>query len=275
MTTDSVARLHQPSPADVDRCIRQHRPVIFTGLMADMAAARWDLPTLTARLGDRPVAVVRQLVPLINWDPQHGLPLQQMTFREFVRQTFERPQPGFSYLQEDLNSVPVLGRDLQLPQMFRDRPIERTKLWLSGSGLITPLHYDPVETFHWMIRGDKRFLCYPPGTARFYPHPVTTTAPFISRVDPDNLDSGRFPRFRPDEACEIALRAGEVLYLPSFWWHQVYSRAELNISLNFVWLVSRLRSARHLVQFLRSRRHLARALGAARSKAAAAAAEQA
>jgi hypothetical protein len=271
----TIARLHQPTAADLDGCIRRHRPVILTGLMAGQPAARWDLPALIAGLGDRPVAVVRQAVPRVNWDPQRGLPLQVMPFLTFVRQSFEEAGSGFSYLQDDLNSFPALGRDFDLPRMIRDKSIVRTKLWMSGQGLVTPLHYDPVETLHWVIRGRKRFLCYPPGTGRYYPHPARSTAPFISQVDPDRPDRERFPRFRPGDACAFDLCEGEILYLPSFWWHQVYSDGALNISLNFVWLVPWLRSVRHLGQYWRTRRHIARGLAAARAKAAAAAAERA
>jgi hypothetical protein len=268
---ETIPRLADPTPAEFERCVRRHRPVIFTGLMAGQPATRWDLAGLAARLGERPTAVVRQDHPRVYWDPERGLPLQVIPFAGFVRQVFERGEPGFSYLQDDVNSFPSLRDDYQLPAMVRDRRIVRAKLWLSGCGLVTPLHYDPVETLHWMIRGRKRFLLYPPGTRGYYPYPARSTAPFISQVDPDRHDRAAHPRFRPRTVQSLLLGAGEILYLPSFWWHQVYSDGEVNLSLNFVWLTSWLRSARHLGQYWRCRRHVARGLALARAKAAAAA----
>jgi hypothetical protein len=267
------ARIHAPSPAELDRCIRGHQPVVFTGMMAGQPASRWDLPELTERLGKRPVAVVRQTAPRVNWDPQRGLPLQDMPFSSFVDQAFRQGEAGISYLQDDINSFPTLRQDYRLPEIIERKGIFRAKFWLSGPGPITPLHYDPVETLHWLIRGHKRFLLFPPGTGRYYPHPARSTAPFISRVDPDHLDAVRFPRFRAETGRPLVLEAGEVLYLPSFWWHQVYSQGATNLSLNFVWGVSRLRSARHFGQYIRSLAHLRRAAAKARAKAAAAAQE--
>jgi hypothetical protein len=273
MNASAFARIHDPSPDQVDRCIREHRPVVFTGMMSGQPAARWDLPELTERLGQRPVAVVRQPSPRVVWDPQRGLPLQDMPFASFVDQVFRQGEAGISYLQDDINSFPTLRADYRLPEVIERKGIVRAKFWLSGRGPITPLHYDPVETLHWLIRGHKRFLLFPPGTRRYYPHPARSTAPFISQVDPDHPDPTRFPRFRREAGQPLVLEAGDVLYLPSFWWHQVYSQGATNLSLNFVWLVSWLRSARHLGQYVRSRAHLRRGRAKAEAKAAAAAQE--
>jgi len=150
--------------------------------------------------------------------------------------------------------------------MMADKGLFRAKFWLSGPGLITPLHYDPVETFHWVIRGSKRFICYPPGVRRFYPFPANSTAPFISQVDPDQPDLDRYPRFRAAQPIEFTVEAGEILYLPAFWWHQVYSEGAVNLSINFVWFASRLRSLRHYPQFSRARRHIAMRLAQVRAQ---------
>jgi len=265
----SVERIHQPSARDVDRAVARHRPAIFTGLMEGQPAARWDLPGLRHRLGDRSVQVVSSGGPRIVWHPRHGLPRQSMRFQDFA----DRLAVGaFDYLQDDVNSVPSLKADYRLPDCLH-RPIVREKLWLGGAGLVTPLHYDAVETFHWVVRGAKRFLCYRPGLARYYPYPTDSDAPFISRVDPDDPRPELFPRFQGARPVELTLLAGEVLYLPSFWWHQVGSREATNLSINFVWFASLPRRLRHLGQYLRARRHLARARASARAAQEAARAE--
>ncbi|KAL1520571.1 hypothetical protein AB1Y20_022147 [Prymnesium parvum] len=46
-----------------------------------------------------------------------------------------------------------------------------------------------------------------------------------------------FPRFAGARSCEVVLRAGEVLFLPAFWWHEVLTEDippnELCVSVNF------------------------------------------
>jgi lysine-specific demethylase 8/jumonji domain-containing protein 7 len=263
----AIATLDRPTPAQLDRCIAEHRPVILRGLMEDQAATRsWDLGYLRACLGERPVKVVEQADPRLFWDPAKGLPIQTVPFTAFASR-FDRDAAGFAYLQDDVNSFPHLKDDYRLPPMMESKQMLRAKFWLSGRGLITPLHYDPVETFHWMVRGTKRFVCYRPGVGRYYPFPARSTAPFISRVDPDRPEPARFPRFGACRPLTFDLQAGEILYLPAYWWHQVYSEGAVNISVNFVWSVSPWRSARHLGQYLRARRHLVRQTAAARALA--------
>jgi lysine-specific demethylase 8 len=236
-------------------------------VMDDQVATRsWDVPYLRSKLSDRVVDVVTHDKPRIYWDPKAGLPLHKMAFNDFADSVFERRDAGFSYMQDDVNSFPLIKDDYQLPAMMADKSLFRAKFWLSGAGLITPLHYDPVETFHWVIRGSKRFVCYPPGVRQFYPFPADSTAPFISQVDPDHPDLERFPRFRGVKPVEFTVNAGEILYLPAFWWHQVYSEGAVNVSLNFVWFASRLRSLRHYPQFSRAKRHIALRLSQIRAK---------
>jgi hypothetical protein len=210
--------------------------------------------------------------PRIAWDPRTGLSLRSQRFQAFADR-LQRDEGTFEYLQDDVNSVPALRADYRLPACLGARSMLREKLWLGGKGLITPLHYDPVETFHWVIRGAKRFLCYPPGVARYYPYPSDSDAPFISRVDPDDPRPGQFPRFQRAAALELTVGAGELLYLPAFWWHQVYSRGALNLSLNFVWFASGTRNLRHFRQYLRARRHIVRGRARARAQEQAARAE--
>ena len=77
-----VERLPRPTAAEVDRAIAGHRPVILTNVMDDQAAARWDLPGLRARLGQRPVQVVGNGGPRISWDPRQGLSLRAQPFHQ-------------------------------------------------------------------------------------------------------------------------------------------------------------------------------------------------
>jgi hypothetical protein len=266
MSPPSITRITSPTRAQLDECVRQHRPAIFSGVMADQVASRWDVSYLRTKLAERSVDVVSHDHARIYWDPKLGLPTRKMRFDEFADAVFVRRDPGFSYLQDDVNSFPIIKDDYQLPAMMADKGLFRAKFWLSGPGLITPLHYDPVETFHWVIRGSKRFICYPPGVRRFYPFPADSTAPFISQVDPDQPDLDRFPRFRGAQPIEFTVEAGEILYLPAFWWHQVYSEGAVNLSINFVWFASRLRSLRHYPQFARARRHIAMRLAQVRAQ---------
>jgi hypothetical protein len=263
-----IERIHRPDRRRLEQCIAAHKPAIFTGLMDGETATRsWDLPYLQSRIGKQQVEYVRHSSPRIYWDPESGLPTKTSTFTDFAENALFAKDGHFSYLQDDVNSFPALKADFELPRMMSEKPLFRTKLWLSGRGMITPLHYDPVETFHWVIRGSKRFSFFSPGLRAYYPFSWRTRAPFISQLDPDDLDRRRFPHFTDAVRIECEMKAGDVLYLPAFWWHQVYSSESLNISLNFVWFASLLRNTRHVAQFARCYRHILWRFSQARAKA--------
>ena len=46
---------------------------------------------------------------------------------------------------------------------------------------------------------------------------------FLLKVDFDNPDLDRFPRFSEIEGMEVAMEPGEVLYIPNYWWHYIES----------------------------------------------------
>lgn len=46
---------------------------------------------------------------------------------------------------------------------------------------------------------------------------------FLLKVDFDNPDLDRFPRFSEIRGMEVAMEPGEVLYIPNYWWHYIES----------------------------------------------------
>lgn len=88
----------------------------------------------------------------------------------------------------------------------------------------TPFHADVFRSYSWSanICGRKKWLLYPPGQEDFLrdthgnlPYDVTSA---------ELRDGGLFPHF--EEACqplEIIQEAGEIIFVPSGWHHQVYN----------------------------------------------------
>lgn len=88
----------------------------------------------------------------------------------------------------------------------------------------TPFHADVFRSYSWSanICGRKKWLLYPPGQEEFLrdthgnlPYDVTSA---------ELRDRGLYPHF--EEACqplEIIQEAGEIIFVPSGWHHQVYN----------------------------------------------------
>jgi hypothetical protein len=115
--------------------------------------------------------------------------------------------------------------------------LEACQLWCSNGGVNTPLHYDGSSNFLAQLRGRKRVLLFHPRHSfRLYPYPVGHPLDNYSMVaDPDAPDLSRFPAVACAQGVEAILEAGDVLWLPAYWWHYVCQpdRVVENISVNF------------------------------------------
>ena len=219
--------------------------------MDDQVATKsWDIPYLRSKLAGRNVLVVKHREPRLYWDPSAGLPLQPRSSRSSPTARSCGGDAGYSYLQDDVNSFPFIRNDYRLPAMMEEKGIVAREVLAERRAADYPT---ALRRRRDIPLGRPRLEALPhlrPGVRRYYPFPFKTTAPFISQLDPDNVDLDRFPRFRQVEPVDFQLKEGEILYLPAFWWHQVYSEAQVNISVNFVWWASKAKNLR----FLRSSR---------------------
>ncbi|GAB2555226.1 cupin-like domain-containing protein [Rhodanobacter koreensis] len=114
-------------------------------------------------------------------------------------------------------------RRLASPLMLRPwrRPDGYLKLLIGGTGGHFPiLHYDG-ENGHATITeiyGDKEFILYPPeDSAYVYPKsgiPNQSLIPDVQHPDPE-----RFPLFAKATQYHTVLRPGDMVFVPSRWWH--------------------------------------------------------
>lgn len=93
-------------------------------------------------------------------------------------------------------------------------------------GIIAAPHFDSRRNFVAMVRGRKRYILLPPNECKnlkLYPrgHPSARHSS-ISWADAGQLK--QHPELASARATEVVLRPGEVLYIPSFWFHYIISQ---------------------------------------------------
>ncbi|GMF16276.1 unnamed protein product [Phytophthora lilii] len=105
------------------------------------------------------------------------------------------------------------------PSVAKDRGM-RCRLGMRG--IIAEGHIDGGLNHISMIRGTKRYVIAPPSSCKC--QGLMTTGQSMRHTSFNWSDTSALPEnARNCPAAEVALTAGEVLYLPSFWYHHIVS----------------------------------------------------
>ena len=131
--------------------------------------------------------------------------------------------PGFT----TQNVLPVLG------------PHIAPRIWLGHVATVSA-HFDAFDNVACVIAGTRRFTLYPPAAiSGLYVGPIDNTLAGqpVSLAASSPPDDQKFPRFREirDQALRAELAAGDAIYIPKLWWHQIESTASFNGLVNYWW----------------------------------------
>lgn len=102
-----------------------------------------------------------------------------------------------------------------------------SQLFVGPGGTLSPAHYDQHDNLYLQLRGAKHFLLLDPWAAEgLRPFPVHHPYDQYAQVDLEAVDEASFPEASAALAgrgVAATVGPGDVLYIPSHWWHQVCS----------------------------------------------------
>ncbi|XP_073783326.1 bifunctional peptidase and (3S)-lysyl hydroxylase JMJD7 isoform X3 [Danio rerio] len=118
---------------------------------------------------------------------------------------------------------------------------DAVNFWLGEESAVTSMHKDHYENLYCVISGQKEFVLLPPTDRPFIPYELYQPATYRQKddgtfeivdeenspkvpwipLDPLKPDFERFPSYRHAKALHCTVKAGEMLYLPSLWFHHV------------------------------------------------------
>lgn len=193
------------------------RPVLLTGVTGDWPArTKWSFDFFRERYGAEPVRISRGV--------RDGEPEVETTLAGYL-DSFSRPAAGKPFYLTSWpfrKEHPELLEDFRMPDFLPEDLIARLPeevrpdlLWLfmgpAGSGI--RMHVDVGFTHAWNVQvvGRKRWVLYPP---------EQTPLLYDGEVDAFRPDLDRFPRFALARPLEVEVGPGELLFIPSRWWHQ-------------------------------------------------------
>ncbi|KAG7190064.1 hypothetical protein KM043_006205 [Ampulex compressa] len=191
-----------------------------------------------------------------------------LTMTKFL-DTLENPrQDSVFYIQKQnsnfMEDFKELWSDAEISipwanEAFGKSP-DAVNLWMGDSRAITSMHKDPYENIYCVVSGEKTFILHPPTDLPYIPmesypsavykelrqgewiiKPTNITPdgskskhdfiPWIS-IDPLNPDFERYPQYRKARTFKVTLKKGDLLYLPSLWFHHV-TQSHACISINY------------------------------------------
>jgi putative sterol carrier protein len=133
------------------------------------------------------------------------------------------------------NILPAqLLEQIQYPPYFDLSLFIAPRIWIGPKGTLTPLHRDDTDNLFAQVWGQKSFILAAPhhrpalGTWSTAPKGGLDGCDF----NPDAPDYQRFPQARDVTFLRITLQAGDLLFLPEGWFHQVES-VSTSLSVNF------------------------------------------
>lgn len=163
--------------------------------------------------------------------------------RQFLDDNFDPQTKRIEYLAQHnlFDQIPVLRNDIMTPEYCcmtnrqGDGEIDvDIKAWLGPKGTISPMHIDEKQNLLCQVFGSKSIiLAAPKDSSNLYPFDGDMLKN-TSQIDAECLDFERFPLLRNVQFYKFTLHRGEMLFIPSKWWHFVRSLSN-SFSVSFWW----------------------------------------
>jgi len=237
-----VSRLTEPD--FVVNYDKPNRPCIITDVVTTWPAFQlWQADSLALRFPDMMVKI-SQLTPV-----RTRVKMTMMEYLTYMRRTKD-PKPLYAFDSKVITRVPILRSEFKIPKYFRQdyfsilgtkRPMYRW-LVIGPAHTGTSFHTDPNGTSAWnaLIQGHKRWAIYPP---HHTPPGLKSVLLDENKVPQDYSAFSPlrwyyeiYPYLKPHEKpIEFVQGPGEMVFIPSGWWHQVINLDEtVSYTQNFV-----------------------------------------
>ena len=137
--------------------------------------------------------------------------------------------------------APLLD-DVEVPALLPAERLYSVWGWLSGRGVRSWLHYDTngCHNFNAQLCGEKTCVLYPPEQVpkmRLFSPGGGNPAYNCSAIDVE--DPAERALLESAEPMTATLRAGDLLFIPAFWFHTFFHSGHFNGNINFWWRPAR------------------------------------
>ncbi|XP_022109281.1 uncharacterized protein LOC110989300 [Acanthaster planci] len=212
-----------PSPGVFwDRYASQRHPVLLRGAARHSRGMKlWSDEYLARTYGDLKVKIESKAEK--DTSPTGAKGLGQDTLGSFLAAYQMRNAYVVSQLPD-----PMASEVSVLPFLtcgtFRERILE-ANLWMSSGGTKSLLHRDADNAINCLFAGRKDWIFIHPSFEDRIPIAKEDVEAYggFALLDPDSVDLERFPAFADVDWSYANITAGDCLFLPYGYWHQVRS----------------------------------------------------
>ncbi|CAI5695027.1 bifunctional peptidase and (3S)-lysyl hydroxylase JMJD7 [Oreochromis niloticus] len=235
--------------------IAPNKPCIIRNAFSHWPAlAKWSPDYLRQKVGSKVISVAvtpNGYADAVNGDRFVMPEERQMSFSSVLDIIEGKVDKGGGvfYVQRQcsnlLQELPELTADVEPHIAWMSTALgklpDAVNFWLGEANAITSMHKDHYENLYCVVSGEKHFTLMPPTDRPFIPYGLYQPAVYHQRddgefevidqsdsemvpwipLDPLNPDLERYPQYRRARPLHCSVKSGEMLYLPSLWFHHV------------------------------------------------------
>lgn len=196
-------------------------PVVFRNAAENWNCnKKWNFDFFSEKFGDEDVILMNNSGLVKDSDQNYDV----VKFKEYISQLKKGSKKylKFSRIVEEKSDL-INDIDLEWLKKFKTKfsANELIYFFMGGKGTITPIHNGLSTTIFIQIQGSKKWTFYPVNNRVFLDVKPERLNYFYSKADPDNLNDPDFPLLKFATPKTVTLNEGDILYFPSFVWHQV------------------------------------------------------
>jgi len=201
-------------------------PVILRGAFPDCAAKSWTHEYLKQKCSEN-IVHTRKNTHREDYKVGKKYNIEQLQFGTLIDLIVtENPKSSTYYLAATnlRTGFPQIHEEFHVPN-YIEKIHHGPYLWVSARNHYEFCHVDSDDGMLFMIQGEKHVKLYSYNEFhKLYPNPLGSLGRTIqSQVNCSKPNLELFPDFG-SVVCEVGvLRAGDMLFIPAFYWHQVTS----------------------------------------------------
>jgi lysine-specific demethylase 8 len=207
-----------------NKYINYKKPVVIKGFARNWGATKkWDLDYFLALDEDKDITLLSG--NFIQEDNRYS----KATFKEYIlklkdAESNDKKVDDYLTTLDIFNYFPKLSGDTDFSIFEKCTAVNDVTAWIGPKGTISGFHNDTGKNLYAQIKGKKMFiLASTKYNDYLYPSSKYINGAVASRVNINNFSPEKYPKFMEAEFKSIILEPGDVLYVPSGWWHYVQS----------------------------------------------------